>query len=145
MTGSIGMTIKETSEQAGLSEDTIRYYEKIGLLPRAERKANRHRIYQVEDVETMKIITCLKKTGMSLDEMKPYLDLARNDALQTSPEVFDLIQSHKRKIEQQVASLQQIIDLIDSRLARGNFVADGCSLPEEEKRMPNAPGSRQKR
>lgn len=145
MSESIRMTIKETSEQAGLSEDTIRYYEKIGLLPRAERKENRHRVYQAQDVETMKLIACLKKTGMSLDEMKPYLDLAKNDALQASPEVFDLIQSHKRKIEQQVASLQQIIDLIDSRLVRGNFAAEGCSLPEEEKRMPNGPGSRQKR
>lgn len=54
-------SIKETSEQAGLSEDTIRYYEKIGLLPRAERKANRHRVYRPEDIHTMRLITCLKK------------------------------------------------------------------------------------
>lgn len=56
-------SIKETSEQAGLSEDTIRYYEKIGLLPRAERKVNRHRVYRLEDIHTMKLITCLKKQG----------------------------------------------------------------------------------
>lgn len=58
-------SIKETSEQAGLSEDTIRYYEKIGLIPRAERKPNRHRVYRSEDIHTMKLITCLKNRNVS--------------------------------------------------------------------------------
>ena len=40
-----GYSIKETAERTGMSEDTIRYYEKIGLLPRAKRKGNSHRIY----------------------------------------------------------------------------------------------------
>lgn len=38
-------TIKETAVQTGISEDTIRYYEKIALLPRADRKDNGHRVY----------------------------------------------------------------------------------------------------
>ncbi|WP_138752023.1 MerR family transcriptional regulator [Paenibacillus sinopodophylli] len=140
----IGMTIKETSEQAGLSEDTIRYYERIGLLPRAERKENRHRVYRAEDVETMKLITCLKKTGMSLEEMKPYLDLSMQNDLSASPELIDMILSHKRKIEQQMVALQQIVDLIDTRLVRGHFAPESCTLPSEGKRMPVAPASKQR-
>jgi MerR family copper efflux transcriptional regulator len=69
-------SIKQTSEQTGLTGDTIRYYEKIGLLPRAERKANGHRMYHSDDITTMKRITCLKIAGMSLDDMKPFLNLS---------------------------------------------------------------------
>jgi MerR family copper efflux transcriptional regulator len=114
-------TIKETSEQTGLTEDTIRYYEKIGLLPRAERKENRHRVYRPEDVDTMKLITCLKKTGMSLDDMKPFLNLSFDDDLTAFPDLYDRIQNHKENIKNQMASLQQIIDFIDSKLKLGNF------------------------
>lgn len=59
-------TIKQTAGQTGITEDTIRYYEKIGLLPRAERKDNGHRIYRQEDINTIRLIACLKKTGMLL-------------------------------------------------------------------------------
>ena len=54
-------TIKQVAEQTGISEDTIRYYEKIMLLPQAERKENRHRFYRKEDIYRIKQITCLKK------------------------------------------------------------------------------------
>lgn len=56
-----GYSIKVASELTGITEDTIRYYEKIGLLPRAQRKGNSHRVYSDGDIETMKLITCLKK------------------------------------------------------------------------------------
>lgn len=56
-----GYSIKETAERTGMSEDTIRYYEKIGLLPRAKRKGNSHRIYSDLDLNRMLLVTCLKK------------------------------------------------------------------------------------
>lgn len=58
-----GYSIKETAERTGMPEDTIRYYEKIGLLPRAKRKGNSHRIYSDADLEMMQMISCLKKQG----------------------------------------------------------------------------------
>jgi MerR family copper efflux transcriptional regulator len=122
-------SIKETSEQTGLTEDTIRYYEKIGLLPRAERKTNSHRVYRSEDIDTMKLITCLKKTGMSLDDMKPYLNLSYEDDLTAFPELYDMLQDHKGKIEGQMAALQQIIDFIDAKLKTGKLWRP--DLPQE--------------
>ena len=53
-------TIKQIAEQTGISEDTIRYYEKIKLLPRADRKENGHRVYRKEDFYMIKLISCLK-------------------------------------------------------------------------------------
>ncbi|NIK77178.1 DNA-binding transcriptional MerR regulator [Paenibacillus castaneae] len=130
-------SIKETSEKTGLSEDTIRYYEKIELLPRAKRKGNTHRVYRSEDLFMMKIITCLKKTGMSLDEIRPYMNLSSfNDDLTASPELYELLQEHKKKIENQMASLQQIMDLIDSKLLQGNVISEPCTITGGKQTMP---------
>jgi len=133
-----GFSIKETSEQTELTEDTIRYYEKIGLLPRAERKANSHRVYSLEDIKTMKLISCLKKTDMSLDEMRPYLSMSFNDDLTEYPELYELMLNHKKKIQKQMASLQLIIDTIDSRLQPGKPDNPTCTITQETKRMPKA-------
>ncbi|MCF7755445.1 MULTISPECIES: MerR family transcriptional regulator [Paenibacillus] len=124
-------SIKETSEQAGLSEDTIRYYEKIGLLPRAERKANRHRVYRSEDIHTMKLITCLKKTGMSLEEMKPYLQMSMDSDLADFPDEREMLVNHRKKVEAQIASLQQVVDFIDEKLEKRSMYPDECPITGE--------------
>ncbi|NHN33408.1 MerR family transcriptional regulator [Paenibacillus agricola] len=111
-------SIKQISEQSGISEDTIRYYEKIQLLPPAMRKGNGHRMYSLADLQVMHMITCLKKTGMSLDEMKLYL-LADGESLQTAAEQDALLQEHKLKIKAQMEHLQVILDLIDFKLESG--------------------------
>ncbi|UJF32538.1 MerR family transcriptional regulator [Paenibacillus hexagrammi] len=131
-------TIKETAIQTGLSEDTIRYYEKIGLLPRAERKQNKHRVYHAEDIETMRIVTCLKKTGMSLDSMKPILQLSQDGNLGEYSELTPLLQEHKKKIEQQISSLQQIVDFIDGQLKAGHTGGnkEECTLVEPVRKSP---------
>ncbi|MCD1258450.1 MerR family transcriptional regulator [Paenibacillus athensensis] len=135
-------TIKEAAEQAGLTEDTIRYYEKIGLLPRAERRANQHRRYRDADVQVMKTINCLKKTGMSLEDMKPFLQLTLEDDLVEHAELRELLVGHKQKIESQIAALQQIVDLIDSKLEPGaSPLGSGECALVDEKRMP-APRAR---
>ncbi|MDQ0887697.1 MerR family copper efflux transcriptional regulator [Paenibacillus sp. V4I9] len=121
MTKVIEYTIKQTAEQTGLTEDTIRYYEKIGLLPRAERKISGHRVYHTEDIKTMKLIQCLKKTGMSLDDMKPYLQLSYDADLTEFPEIYGKLRNHKKSIENQMAELQVINDFIDQKLKSGKF------------------------
>lgn len=99
MSEPLTFSIKETATQSGLTEDTIRYYEKIGLLPRAKRKQNSHRIYHLDDVETMRMIACFKKTGMSLESMKPYLQLSQGDDLRAYPELFALMEEHKKQLK----------------------------------------------
>jgi DNA-binding transcriptional MerR regulator len=109
-------SIKQIAEQSGISEDTIRYYEKIGLLPRPKRKGNGHRVYHSADIDIMLIITCLKKTGMSLDEMKLYMQHSSEDDRKTLKERNAVLQDHKNKIKDQMAHLQKIVDLIDYKL-----------------------------
>lgn len=127
-----GFSIKQASEQTGLTEDTIRYYEKIGLMPRAERKANGHRVYHSDDITTMKRITCLKIAGMSLEDMKPFLalSLSYDDDLAEFPELYKTLQDHKKNIENQIIELQLILNSINLKLHQREALAAGTRIRE---------------
>lgn len=126
------LTIKEASEITGFSEDTIRYYEKIGLLSKVKRKANRHRIYTLQDINLLKLIACLKKTGMPLDEMKPFLHIAIAGDFTIKPEAVGMILRHKGKIQQQIDMLQKVVNFIDTNLEQQKWDPEqtDCVLKE---------------
>lgn len=72
--GASGLTIQEVSRLSGLSEPTLRYYEKIGLIapvPRDDRSG--HRRYSAGSVRTIEALSCLRATGMSVRDMRAYL------------------------------------------------------------------------
>ncbi|WP_260869399.1 MerR family transcriptional regulator [Paenibacillus sp. Y412MC10] len=112
-------TIKQTAELTGLSEDTIRYYEKIKLLPPPDRKDNGHRVYRRKDIHTIKLISCLKKTGISLEAMRPFLKASGNPDPAEYIELTQTLKSHREQIVEQISSLQQLVDFIDVRLEDG--------------------------
>jgi DNA-binding transcriptional MerR regulator len=133
MSGQTMFSIHETSERSGLSKDTIRYYEKIGLLPRAERKASQHRIYSEQDIQTMLLITCLKKTGMSLEEMKPFLQMSLESDLNDYPEEREMLINYQKKVQVQIRSLQQVVDFIEDKLAQRSMFPERCQLSGQTK------------
>ena len=120
-------TIRQTAKQTGISEDTIRYYEKIALLPRADRRDNGHRVYQQEDINTIRLIACLKKTGMPLEAMRPFLMVSTDADPAEYPELVENLRSHRENIVSQIASLQQVVDFIDMKLEEGRYRGD-CSV-----------------
>lgn len=68
-------TITETAKISGLPESTLRYYETIGIIQPIHRDVNtKRRVYNEEDVSMVVAIACLNSTGMSIDDMKAYLD-----------------------------------------------------------------------
>ncbi|MBA9086844.1 DNA-binding transcriptional MerR regulator [Fontibacillus solani] len=119
-------TIKQAAEQTGISEDTIRYYEKIALLPRADRRDNGHRVYRKENINTIQLISCLKKTGMPLEEIRPFLAVSADTDPAEYPELVEHLRSHRENIVSQIASLQQVVDFIDMKLEEGRY-RQNCS------------------
>lgn len=109
-------SIKQVSEKTGLTEDAIRYYEKIGLLPYAKRKQNGHRIYDDKDTELMELIICLKKAGMSLNEIKKIIQLPINENLSSVPELKRTLLDYKEKVITQIHDLQRIVEFIDAKI-----------------------------
>lgn len=111
----IATSIKEAAELTGLTEDTIRYYEKIGLLPYADRKQNGHRIYSKDQIRSILFLTRLKATGMTIEEMKRYRALTSggNEAI---PQKISLLEEHLEKIRQEIASLIETEKVIEYKI-----------------------------
>ncbi|MCM3760505.1 MerR family transcriptional regulator [Alkalihalobacillus oceani] len=74
-------TIKQASTLTKLSIDTIRYYEKAGLLPKIKRLPNGHRVFSQCDIQRLQLIVCMKKASLSLEEVKLYLDIAETSKM----------------------------------------------------------------
>ena len=71
------MTIKEVAERTGISADTLRYYERMGLIPPVPRTASGTRNYSEEFIDWITFVQQLKGIGMSLEAIVDYLELAR--------------------------------------------------------------------
>lgn len=108
-------SIKHAAELTGLSEDTIRYYEKIGLLPYADRQPNGHRIYSREQIQGIIFLIRLKATGMTLEEMKYYRELA-SAGYHTLDERLDILKQHHYKVQQEVAQLLETQRILEYKI-----------------------------
>lgn len=101
------MNIGTVAKRSGVPAKTIRYYESIGLIPSAERSANRYRVYTEEDVETLRFIQRARLLGFSVREVAELLDLWRN-RVQASAEVRALARRHIADIDARIAELTRI-------------------------------------
>lgn len=69
----VELRISEAAERTGFDASTIRYYERIGLIPEAERNDSGHRIYSRDDVERLKLVASAKSLGLTLEDIKRFL------------------------------------------------------------------------
>ncbi|MCO5988923.1 MerR family transcriptional regulator [Actinoallomurus spadix] len=94
----------QTAEKTGFSIDTLRYYEKIGLLDRIDRTAAGRRRFSADDLGFLGILRCLRDTGMPIAEMRRYAELSRGgDA--TLGERIALLEAHDERIDRQIETL----------------------------------------
>lgn len=108
-------TMKELVEQCEVSEDTLRYYEKMELLPPVDRKPNGHRVYKEVHKETLKMIKCLKKTGMSLQQLKPILLLQQEQNGEIPYDWHKMLTDYQLKIKLQQKELQEAWKMIEEK------------------------------
>ena len=95
----------QVAEKTGFSLDTLRYYERIGLLDDIERTSGGQRVFTEDDISWLGILRCLRDTGMPINRMRRYAQLAREgDA--TLVERIDLLEEHDRSVEEQIAHLR---------------------------------------
>ncbi len=69
-------TVGEMAKQLGVPASTLRYYDKEGLLPFVERSSGGIRMFQPSDFEWLQVINCMKKAGMSIQDIRQYIELA---------------------------------------------------------------------
>lgn len=105
-------TIKEVAAEVGESEHTIRFYCKEDLFPFLVRDKNNVRKFSEEDLEGVRIVLCLRDTGMPLSEIRHYMELCSQGA-STLTERLEIIRRQKENAYQQMAEFQKKIDHLE--------------------------------
>ncbi len=104
-------SIQEVCNRTGLTAHTLRYYEKEGLLNHVERSAGGFRQYSDEDLEWLGLICCLKNTGMPLQEIARFVQLA-HEGDQTLEERVELLKNHRAQLILRMEEMQKYLDKI---------------------------------
>lgn len=111
----MGDTIAEASKHTGLSEHTLRYYEKEGLLPSIGRDSSGCRSFQENDYEWIEVISCLKNTGMTIKGIRQFMDWCK-EGDSTLQKRLELFLEQRRRAEQQMRELEQHIEKIEKKI-----------------------------
>ena len=105
-------TIGEMAQRLNVAPSTLRYYDKEGLLPFVERSSGGIRMFKDEDMEWLRVLGCLKKAGMSLKEIKSFIDWSRQgDA--TIGQRLDLIEKQRQSVLDQQKQLADTLLMLD--------------------------------
>ena len=110
------MKIGELAKRSGLSAYTIRYYERIGLLPQPDRDQSGQRDYDVSILIWIEFLDRLKATGMPIREMLRYAALRERGA-GTEVERCALLAQHRERVRAHVADLQACLLVLDTKIA----------------------------
>lgn len=140
-------TVGEMARFLNVSASTLRYYDKEGLLPFVERSNSGIRMFSDKDYEWLKIIECLKKSGLSIKEIRSYIDMKKrgDDSLE---ERLQLFEERKKDVERQMKELQETLDLLKYKCWYYEMAIQDQSeervrslsaeeLPEEYKKIKN--------
>ncbi|AXY09046.1 MULTISPECIES: MerR family transcriptional regulator [Bacillus] len=115
-------TISDVAKKTGLSTDTIRYYEKINLLPPANRNGNNNRQYVQLDIDRILFINHLKRTQMPLNKIQEYMKFSReknDEACKT------ILEEHQKQITIQLTNLQATLDIINYKITHFERIKTG--------------------
>lgn len=106
-----GYTIKEAARIMNVPPSTIRYYDKEGLLPFVGRLASGYRFFTEKDIATLRMIDCLKKTGMPIKKIREFSQwLTQGDA--SLRQRYEMFLDRRREVEAQIAGLEEVLEVI---------------------------------
>ena len=105
-------TMMQACREVNMTYQTLKFYCNQGLVPNVKRDKNNRRIFDERDVEWIRALTCLKKCGMSIEEMRSYLELCLQGE-ETIPERKAMLAAKREKLVEQITEVQASIDYID--------------------------------
>lgn len=118
------MTIAEVGKKYGLSADTLRYYERIGLIPPVHRTKSGIRDYLEEDCKWVEFMKCMRAAGLSIEALIEYVALFRQGE-DTAEARKNLLVEQRRSLCERIEEMQRTLDRLDQKISGyHNFLAD---------------------
>ena len=111
------MTISDVSKKYGISQDKLRYYEKIGVIPPVNRNESGLRDYTEEDCGWVELAACMRSAGLPLDALTEYVRLSREGDT-TIPERRQLLLEQKERLMIQLKAIQETLERLDYKISR---------------------------
>ena len=111
------MTIAEVSEKFDLSHDTLRYYERIGLIPRVSRYKSGIRDYTEEDCRWVEFIKCMRSAGLPIEVLIEYVGLFQqgDETIETRKE---LLIGQRKQLITRMEDMKKTLERLDYKIAR---------------------------
>ncbi|MGG7177342.1 MerR family transcriptional regulator [Clostridium paraputrificum] len=111
------MTITEVSKRFGLSQDTLRYYERIGLIPHVNRNKSGVRDYSEEDCKWVEFIKCMRNSGLPIEALIEYVALfQRGD--ETIEARKELLVEQRKLLKERMEEMKKTIERLDYKITR---------------------------
>ena len=131
------MTIGEVSKKYDISLDTLRYYEKAGLIPEVPRNKSGLRDYTEETCRWVLLAKCMRAAGMPIEALAEYVKLFKMGD-ETLLQRKELLLKNRAELEAKKADLQAAIDRLDQKLANYDrkietYLKGGTTAPNAEK------------
>lgn len=117
-------TPKGVCEEVGISYETLKFYCKEGLVPNVKRDKNNYRIFDEKNIAWLKGLQCLKKCGMSIKDMKLYMNYCM-EGPSTIPERKEMLNKLNESLVKKINDLNECIDFIENKQAFYDDVLDG--------------------
>ena len=111
------MTIAEVSKEFNLTPDTLRYYEKVGLIPRVHRTAGGIRNYSDYDCGWIDFIKCMRSSGVQVEALVAYVRLYE-EGDSTADERKNILIAERNRIAAQVEEMQRTLDRLNHKIDR---------------------------
>lgn len=111
------MTIKEVSEAYGLSQDTLRYYERVGMIPPVTRSPSGHRNYQEKDLAWVELAKCLRNAGLTVEAIVQYVKLSLEGEGTISAR-YELLKQQREGLLVQRRQMDEALGRLDRKIER---------------------------
>ena len=111
------MTISEVCEKYGFSADTLRYYEKIGLIEPVKKDQRGRRDYGDKDLSRIEFIKCMRSAGISIDAIKKYVMLLQ-DAPNTVNQRREILVQQRTLLQQKIKEMQISLEFLNKKIEK---------------------------
>lgn len=111
------MTIKDVSEKYHITQDTLRYYERVGMIPPVTRTAGGIRDYQESDLNWVRLAICMRSAGLPVEVMIDYVKLFQQGD-KTIPARLQLLQEQRNVLLEQQKQIAETLDRLNYKISR---------------------------